>query len=123
MKLLTNIKTNAVLAATAIAPLAVPGVVSAATAKEEIKKGVDFTGPAGTATLDSVIATAINILSLIVGVVAVIMVIIGGLKYITSNGDANSISSAKTTIIYALVGLVVVAVAQVIVRFVLDKVG
>ena len=121
MKLFTNMKTGAVLAATAIAPLALPGVV-AADAKEEIIKGVDFTGPASTTSLDSVISTAINLISLVVGVIAVIMVIIGGLKYITSNGDANSISSAKTTIIYALVGLVVVAVAQVIVRFVLAKI-
>jgi hypothetical protein len=49
------------------------------------------------------------------------MIIIGGLKYVTSNGDSNSISSAKNTIIYALIGIVVVAIAQSVVRFVLGK--
>lgn len=63
----------------------------------------------------------INIFSIIVGVIAVIMIIIGGLKYITSGGDSGNISSAKNTIIYALVGLVIVALAQFIVRFVLGQ--
>lgn len=79
------------------------------------------TGGAGT-TVDNIVATVINIFSFIVGVIAVIMIIIGGIKYVTSGGDSNNISSAKTTIIYAIIGLVVVALAQVIVRFVLGKV-
>ena len=58
---------------------------------------------------------------MIVGVVAVIMIIIGGLKYITSSGDSNNVSSAKNTILYAIIGLVVVVLAQVIVRFVVTK--
>lgn len=74
-------------------------------------------------TVNSIITTVINIFSIVVGVIAVIMIIIGGIKYITSGGDSNNISSAKTTIIYAIIGLVVVALAQVIVRFVLSRVG
>ena len=65
----------------------------------------------------------INIFSLIVGVVAVIMIIIGGLKYITSGGDSGNITGAKNTILYAVIGLVIVALAQFIVRFVLTRVG
>lgn len=75
----------------------------------------------GTRNLTSVIATVVNIISIIVGVVAVIMIIWGGLKYITSGGESGKITSAKNTIIYALIGLVVVALAQFIVRFVLSK--
>ena len=45
------------------------------------------------------------------------MIMVGGFKYITSGGDSGKISSAKATIIYALVGLVIVAMAQFIVRF------
>jgi uncharacterized membrane protein len=63
----------------------------------------------------------INIFSWIVGVIAVIMIIVGGLKYITSGGDSSNVSSAKNTILYALVGLVIVALAQFIVRFVLGQ--
>lgn len=74
-------------------------------------------------TINDIIATVINIFSFVVGVIAVIMIIIGGIKYITSGGDSNNISSAKTTIIYAIIGLVVVALAQIIVRFVLTRVN
>lgn len=71
--------------------------------------------------VDSIIRLVINIFSLIVGVISVIMIIIGGLKYITSGGDSGNVSGAKNTILYAVIGLVVVALAQVIVRFVLEK--
>ena len=71
--------------------------------------------------VDRIIKLVINIFSLIVGVVSVIMIIIGGLKYITSGGNDSNITGAKNTILYAIIGLVVVALAQVIVRFVLAK--
>jgi len=71
--------------------------------------------------VDSIVKLVINIFSLIVGIVSVIMIIIGGLKYITSGGDSGNITGAKNTILYAIIGLVVVALAQVIVRFVLAK--
>ncbi len=71
--------------------------------------------------VDSTITNIINIASLVVGVVAIIMVIVGGLKYVTSQGDSSGITSAKNTIIYAIVGLIIVALAQVIVRFVVNR--
>ena len=71
----------------------------------------------------NIIPVVINILSVIVGVIAVIMVIVGGLKYITSTGEPSNVTSAKNTILYAVIGLVVVALAQIIVRFVLGEVG
>ena len=46
-------------------------------------------------------------------------VIIGGLKYITSGGDSGNVTGAKNTILYAVIGLIIVVLAQVIVRFVL----
>ena len=72
--------------------------------------------------LNGIIKLVINIFSLVVGVVAVIMIIIGGLKYITSGGDSGNVTGAKNTILYAVIGLVVVALSQFIVRFVLAKV-
>lgn len=71
--------------------------------------------------LTAIIKLVINIISVVVGVVAVIMIVFGGLKYITSGGESSNVSSAKNTILYAIIGLVVVALAQFIVRFVLDK--
>ncbi len=72
-------------------------------------------------TVDRIIKLVINIFSLLVGVISVIMIIVGGLKYITSGGEGTNITGAKNTILYAIIGLVVVALAQVIVRFVLAK--
>jgi hypothetical protein len=124
--ILNRIMISLALMGTLFAPLA-PATVYAQT-KDDICEGVAITGGncdssvAGT-SVESVVRTVINLLSIIVGVVAVIMIIIGGLKYITSAGDSANVSSAKNTILYAVIGLVIVALAQVIVRFVLDKVG
>ena len=76
----------------------------------------------GTTRVEDTIRTIINIFSIIVGAVAVIMIIVGGFRYITSGGDSGNIGSAKNTILYAIVGLVIVAIAQAIVQFVLNEV-
>lgn len=76
----------------------------------------------GTTDVEDLIRTIINIFSVIVGIVAVLMIIVGGFKYITSGGDSGNIGSAKNTILYAIVGLVIVAIAQAIVQFVLNEV-
>lgn len=75
-----------------------------------------------TAKINDLIRKVINILSLIVGVVAVIMIIVGGLRYITSGGSDTGVTSAKNTILYAIIGLIIVALAQLLVRFVLRQV-
>lgn len=76
----------------------------------------------GTDKVNTIITTIINIFSILVAIVSVVMIIYGGFRYVTSGGDSGNVSSAKTTIIYAIIGLVIVALAQFIVQFVLDKV-
>ena len=49
------------------------------------------------------------------------MLIVSGLKYVMSQGDANQISSAKRSLIFAIVGMAVVAFSQMLVKFVLTK--
>ncbi len=71
--------------------------------------------------VNNALHSGINIFSIIVGIIAVIMIIIGGFKYITSGGSTDKVSSAKNTLIYAIVGLIIVALAQFIVKFVLTK--
>lgn len=83
-------------------------------------EGGNCNNPGGT-KVNNLITQVINILSLAGGVIAVIMLIIGGLKYVTSQGDTAKATSARNTILYALIGLVVVALAQVIVKFVLKQ--
>jgi len=70
--------------------------------------------------LNNVIKNIINILSIVIGIIAVIMIIINGLRFITSGGDSQKVASARNGIIYALVGLLFVALAQIIVKFVLS---
>lgn len=78
-------------------------------------------GGAADKSVNNIIKTVIQVLSVIVGFIAVIMVIVGGLKMITANGDSGAIASARSTITYALIGLVVVALAQILVHFVVFK--
>lgn len=73
----------------------------------------------GDKTFNAVIQRIINIFSIVVGAVSVIMIIIGGFRYIISGGDSTGVSGAKNTILYAIVGLVIVLFSQVLVRFVI----
>ena len=116
-----------------LAPVAVPVMVYAAapSVSNGLCQGASLqisadnscpdTTAAATDSVNTIITTVINIFSIVVGVVAVIMIIVGGLKYITSGGDSGNVTGAKNTILYAVIGLVVVALAQVIVKFVLGK--
>jgi hypothetical protein len=78
-------------------------------------------GGGSTTGINNLLRRIVNIFSAVVGVIAVIMIIVGGLRYITSGGDSSKVSTAKNSIIYAIVGLVIVALAQLIVRFVLNQ--
>ena len=101
---------------------------SAADAKAAVCEGISAaTGssgcedPDGSSTLNGTVTNAINIISVVVAVIAVIMIIVGGLKYVTSQGESAATASARNTIIYAAVGLVVVSMAQIIVKFVVNR--
>lgn len=92
--------------------------------KQALCDGAGLTGAdcgGGGAGLGDIFSNILSILSIIIGIAAVIVIIVAGLKYVTSGGDASKVSSAKSTLIYALIGLVVAALAQVMVRFVLSK--
>lgn len=69
--------------------------------------------------LKALAAKVVNLISLLVGIVAIIMIIYGGFRYITSGGSSEKIGSAKNTLIYAIIGLIIVALSQFIVHYVL----
>lgn len=79
-------------------------------------------GKPGPNPIINALKVTITILSIFIGIAAVIMIIVAGLAMITSNGDAQAVAKARGGIIYALIGLVIVAIAQTLVIFVLDKV-
>ena len=121
-----------ILGLTMMAPGIVPGLVAVAAA-DNITTGLcagtntatggtttSCTNTSGNGSLQAIATKAVNIFSMIVGAIAVVMVIYGGFKYITSGGESGNVSSAKNTLIYAIVGLLIVALAQFIVHFVLS---
>lgn len=68
-------------------------------------------------TADSVIQGIINFLLMLAAIISVIVIIVGGFRYSTSGGDANQVTAAKNTILYAVIGLVVSLFAWSIVNF------
>jgi hypothetical protein len=67
-----------------------------------------------------VFQVAANTLIFLVGAVAVIFLIIGGLRYVISNGDPKAVEAAKNTILYAIVGIVVAVISFALVQFVIN---
>lgn len=78
-------------------------------------------GANGESAVQKIALTVVKVFSIIVGAVAVFMIIYGGFRYITSGGDSGKVGSAKNTLIYALVGLIIVALAQIIVHFIISQ--
>lgn len=99
------------------------------TPAEQEQCGACLTEPSGTCdpgqaqtTLGDTIRKVINVISVLVGAVAVVMIIVAGFRYVTSAGNAETLKNARNTIVYALVGLIIVAFAQVIVHFTLNSI-
>lgn len=68
-----------------------------------------------------IFTTISNVMLFIVGAISVIMVIIGGLRYVISGGNSSNITAAKNTILYAIVGLIIAIMAYAIINFVLES--
>lgn len=76
-----------------------------------------------TKDLMGTIKTIVNVVLGIVGLVAVVMMIVGGISFITSQGDTGKVTKARNTILYGVVGLVVALLAFAIVNFVISGSG
>ncbi|MFV0484982.1 MAG: pilin [Candidatus Saccharimonadales bacterium] len=73
-------------------------------------------------SLNSTIQLIINMIIFAIGLIAVVMVILGGIQYSTSQGDSGKVKKAKDTIMYGIIGLVVAILAFAIVNFVLSSI-
>lgn len=71
--------------------------------------------------ITSLVANIINTLLFLSGIIAVIFIIIGGVRYTIAQGDSGQLASAKNTIMYAVIGLVVAMAAFAIVNFVISR--
>lgn len=68
-----------------------------------------------------IFTSVVNLMLFVIGAVAVIMVIIGGLRYVISGGDASNVTAAKNTILYAIVGVIVALLAYAAINFVVTS--
>lgn len=133
IKKIKNLVLTLMMSGSLLAPVAVPATVLAqadANLQGDVACGTEFnitgTGCAASDTaaenrVQDTIRLVINIFSIVVGLVSVIMIIVGGFKYILSGGESSNVTSARNTIMYAVIGLVIVALAQIVVRFVLSR--
>lgn len=112
------------IALTAVLGIAtyVPGLTAVAAPIDEVQKGVNAAGgDEEKNTLGTRFEDIVNVMLYVLGAIAVIMIVIGGIRYATSGGDSSSIKGAKDTILYAVIGLIVAILAYAIVNFVLDS--
>lgn len=79
--------------------------------------------PSGLFTDGGVFTTVVNILLFVIGAISVIMLIVGGIRYTVSNGDSSQITTAKNTIMYAIVGLIIAFLAFAIVNWIITDLG
>lgn len=85
------------------------------------EEGGDCTTPQENApTVESVLEDALELLSILAGVIAVGMIIYAGVKFVMSQGDSGKVTSARHTALYAIIGLIIAAMAQTIIYFVLN---
>jgi len=110
------------LAATALlVPIAAP-----VSAQNAIQDGINSAQGDGVPTADlvegddSIFKTVVNIMLFIIGALSVIMLIWGGIRYATSAGNSAAVTSAKNTIMYAIIGLVIAFLAYAVVNWVLN---
>ena len=72
--------------------------------------------------LDQTVIGIINAVIGVLGLACVIVIIVGGVQYMTSSGDAGKVKKAKDTILYAVIGLIVCVLAFAIVNFVISNI-
>lgn len=82
--------------------------------------GVDTLGTGD--PLKSNVINIINGVVAVLGLIAVVIVIVGGIQYMTSSGDAGKVKKAKDTILYGIIGLIICILAYAIVNFVLNNI-
>lgn len=114
------------LTVSAVAPVTANAApCNANVANGSISSGADCA--AGNGQSDNLFAdggifqTVTNILLFLVGAISVIMLIIGGIRYVVSGGDQSAVTSAKNTILYAIVGIIVAFLAFAAVKFVTNS--
>ena len=91
-----------------------------ASIQDQIKKSEEGTGATG--DIASPVGNALNVVYGVIGIIAVVMIILGGVSYATSQGDASKVKKGRDTIIYGVIGLIISILAFAITNFVLTAI-
>jgi lysylphosphatidylglycerol synthetase-like protein (DUF2156 family) len=102
---------------------AITSLTLASTALAADPKRPDIDNPVSGTDLGSVLSSVINALLLFAGAVAVLFLIIGGFRYVVSAGSPDQVEGAKKTILYAIVGLIIIFIAFVLVQLIQNYLG
>ncbi len=123
MKKITKIITQTFTGLVAFACLFSSRLLASATSVQEGANAARADGmPTELIGDNGVFSRITNTVLLIVGLISVIMLVYGGLRYILSGGDSKKVTDAKNTILYAIIGLIISMLAYAIVHFVLNSV-
>ncbi len=121
----SSIQTAKVFAVSAALSVALFLTPHASAFEGTIQSGADAArGNGQTANLfgsTGIFSTITNVLLFILGAISVIMIIIGGLRYVISGGNSTNVTAAKNTILYAIVGVIIALLSYAIINFVLGS--
>ena len=126
MKKLTRRITQAITGAATAATLLAGRTlaVSADPASTPVQEGADAVRAEGMPEeLKIVFSDISRTILFVVGIISVVMLIYGGVRYIISGGDSKKVTDAKNTILYAIIGLIVAVLSFAIVNFVINAIG
>mgnify|MGYP003092074704 FL=1 len=123
MKQITKTLTQTLTGLGALLFLSTSRVLASALSVQEGAEAARADGmPAELIGDNGVFSRLTNTILLVVGLISVIMLVYGGLRYILSGGDSKKVTDAKNTILYAIIGLIISLLAYAIVHFVLNSV-
>lgn len=123
MKQITKTLTQTLTGLGALLCLSTSRVLASALSVQEGAEAARADGmPAELIGDNGVFSRLTNTILLVVGLISVIMLVYGGLRYILSGGDSKKVTDAKNTILYAIIGLIISLLAYAIVHFVLNSV-
>lgn len=99
-----------------------PIAVLASGHKNQVQNGLNSTGlNTGAPAFSTVMTNIINTIIFLVGAISVLMIVIGALRMVLSGGNPANVKSARETVLYAVVGLIIATAAYAIVQFVLSR--
>jgi len=122
IKFIKNIKPSLMIVALSVSSFALSPLTGA---QSSIQSGVDSAKGNGQPVqlfgVDGIFTTATNMLLFVIGALSVVMIIVGGIRYVVSGGNSAQVTAAKNTILYAIVGLVVAFLAYAAINFLLGS--